>query len=96
MAPGRRLREPLAESAPAARLGPSAWGLPFREGRTCVRAMRSGVRIVVSDMAGTTVPDDGLVIESFVAAAGHADLRAPRDELNARMGHRAARARRIG
>ncbi len=48
--------------------------------------MRSGVRLVVFDMAGTTVRDDDMVLECFVAAAEYAGLRATRDELNARMG----------
>jgi phosphonatase-like hydrolase len=48
--------------------------------------MRSGVRLVVFDMAGTTVQDDSLVLECFVAAAGYVELRVTRDELNARMG----------
>ncbi|MDB4930283.1 MAG: phosphatase [Myxococcaceae bacterium] len=50
------------------------------------RAMGAGVRLVVFDMAGTTVHDDDLVLECFVAAAGHVGLRVTRDELNARMG----------
>lgn len=48
--------------------------------------MVSGLRLAVFDMAGTTVRDDGMVLECFVAAAGHVGLRATRDELNARMG----------
>lgn len=48
--------------------------------------MRSGVKLVVFDMAGTTVRDDGMVLECFVAAAEYAGLRVSRDELNARMG----------
>lgn len=48
--------------------------------------MRSGVGLVVFDMAGTTVQDDGMVLECFVAAAGHVGLRASREEINDRMG----------
>ena len=45
-----------------------------------------GVQLVVFDLAGTTVHDDGMVLECFVAAAGHVGLRVSRDELNDRMG----------
>ena len=48
--------------------------------------MAGGVQLVVFDMAGTTVHDDGMVLECFVAAAGHVGLRVSRDELNDRMG----------
>jgi len=48
--------------------------------------MVSGVRLAVFDMAGTTVRDDGMVLECFVAAAAHVGLQATRDELNDRMG----------
>lgn len=48
--------------------------------------MSSGVGLVVFDMAGTTVQDDGMVLECFVAAAGHVGLEVSRDELNDRMG----------
>ena len=48
--------------------------------------MQTGVGLVVFDMAGTTVHDDGMVLECFVAAAGHVGLRVSRDELNDRMG----------
>ncbi len=51
-----------------------------------MRAMTQGVRLVVFDMAGTTVQDEGVVLECFVAAAKLAGLRATRDELNHRMG----------
>jgi phosphonatase-like hydrolase len=37
-------------------------------------------------MAGTTVADDGVVLECFVAAAEAVGLEASREELNARMG----------
>lgn len=46
----------------------------------------AGVALVVFDMAGTTVRDDGVVLECFVAAADAVGLAASRDELNARMG----------
>jgi phosphonatase-like hydrolase len=44
------------------------------------------VSLVVLDMAGTTVRDDGVVLECFVAAADAVGLEASRAELNARMG----------
>jgi phosphonatase-like hydrolase len=44
------------------------------------------VSLVVLDMAGTTVRDDGVVLECFVAAAEAVGLATSRDELNARMG----------
>lgn len=49
-------------------------------------AAASGVRLVVFDMAGTTVRDDDLVLTCFVEAARRAGLDATRDEINARMG----------
>lgn len=49
--------------------------------------MRWDPRLVVFDMAGTTVQDDGMVLECFVAAAGHVGLRVTREELNDLMGH---------
>lgn len=48
--------------------------------------MEAGVSLVVFDMAGTTVHDDGLVLECFVAAAQEVGLAVTREELNARMG----------
>lgn len=48
--------------------------------------MLAGVRLVVFDMAGTTVQDNGLVLECFVAAAEAVGLSATREELNDRMG----------
>lgn len=42
--------------------------------------------LVVFDMAGTTVYDDGSVLECFAAAAQATGLSASRDELNERMG----------
>jgi phosphonatase-like hydrolase len=50
------------------------------------RAVAERVRLVVFDMAGTTVHDDGLVLECFVAAAEAVGLEATREELNERMG----------
>lgn len=44
------------------------------------------IRLVVFDMAGTTVHDDGMVLECFLAAAEAVGLRASREELNDRMG----------
>jgi phosphonatase-like hydrolase len=44
------------------------------------------IRLVVFDMAGTTVHDDGLVLDCFLAAAESVGLRATREELNDRMG----------
>ena len=44
------------------------------------------IKLVVFDMAGTTVQDDGLVLRSFVQAAEAVGLVATPDELNARMG----------
>jgi phosphonatase-like hydrolase len=46
----------------------------------------AGVRLVVFDMAGTTVHDEGLVLECFVAAAEAVGLVVTREELNERMG----------
>lgn len=43
-------------------------------------------QLVVLDMAGTTVHDDGLVLECFVAAVQSVGLVATAAELNARMG----------
>jgi phosphonatase-like hydrolase len=48
--------------------------------------LRWGVGLVVFDMAGTTVQDDGMVLECFVAAAEYVGLRVSREELNDRMG----------
>jgi phosphonatase-like hydrolase len=48
--------------------------------------VQTDVRLVVFDMAGTTVHDDGLVLECFVAAAEQVGLAVTRDELNDRMG----------
>jgi phosphonatase-like hydrolase len=45
-----------------------------------------GFELVVFDMAGTTVHDDGAVLECFVAASEAVGLRATREELNDRMG----------
>lgn len=59
---------------------------PGARSRPIDPAMRSGVKLVVFDMAGTTVRDDGMVLECFVAAAEHAGLRVSRAELNDRMG----------
>ncbi len=44
------------------------------------------IRLAVLDIAGTTVRDDDLVLECFVAAAEASGLRATREEMNARMG----------
>lgn len=44
------------------------------------------VRLVVLDMAGTTVQDDGLVLRCFVESARAVHLAATEDELNERMG----------
>ena len=44
------------------------------------------IRLVVFDMAGTTVHDDNVVLRCFVAAAKAVDLRATEEELNNRMG----------
>jgi phosphonatase-like hydrolase len=49
-------------------------------------AARAGVRLVVFDMAGTTVRDDDLVLTCFVAAAEQVGLSISREDLNARMG----------
>lgn len=49
-------------------------------------AAASGVRLVVFDMAGTTVRDDALVLNCFVEAAQRVGLDVSREELNARMG----------
>lgn len=48
--------------------------------------MQTDVRLVVFDMAGTTVHDEGLVLDCFVEAAGAIGLTATREELNDRMG----------
>jgi phosphonatase-like hydrolase len=48
--------------------------------------MKTDVRLVVFDMAGTTVHDEGLVLECFVAAAESVGLNVTREELNDRMG----------
>ncbi len=47
---------------------------------------RSAVRLVVFDMAGTTVRDDDLVLECFVKAATRAGITASSEAINARMG----------
>lgn len=49
--------------------------------------MTRRIQLAVLDMAGTTVHDDGLVLQCFVAAAQQVGLRATAEELNARMGH---------
>jgi phosphonatase-like hydrolase len=61
--------------------------------RACVKAARSvqcacvwRASLIVFDMAGTTVHDDGLVLECFVAAAEAIGLDVTREELNERMG----------
>src|SRR5262245_45050632 len=51
-----------------------------------MHAVLTDVRLVVFDMAGTTVHDAGLVLECFVEAANAVGLKATREELNDRMG----------
>lgn len=49
-------------------------------------APRDAVRLVVFDMAGTTVRDDDLVLGCFIAAAERVGITATRESINARMG----------
>jgi phosphonatase-like hydrolase len=51
-----------------------------------MRRVSRVIDLVVFDMAGTTVHDDGLVLECFVGAAEAIGLAVTRDELNDRMG----------
>src|SRR5438105_1509362 len=51
-----------------------------------VSGAKPRIDLVVFDMAGTTVHDDGLVLECFVGAAEAVGLRVSREELNDRMG----------